>query len=311
MTKIVFMGTPAFAVPTLAQLIETQTVVGVVTQPDRPAGRGQEMRPSPVKELAQAAGLPLYQPHSLRKPEAAVPLRAWQPQAIVVAAYGQILRPHILELPPLGCMNVHASLLPRWRGAAPIQYALLAGDTETGISLMQMDEGLDTGPVFVQQAIPIRPDETAETLHDRLAALGAEMIRTHLDDILAGRLQPHAQDDERATVAPMIEKEDGRLDWTQPAAQLERRVRAMMPWPGAFTTWQGRRLKVLSARPAPDAAQVAAVVGQVVQDGNVVAVCCGSGALQLFQVQLAGKRAMSADDFVRGRPEFVGDRLGG
>lgn len=169
------MGTPNFAVPVLQTLIATQEVVGVVTQPDRPAGRGKQLRPSPVKETAVAAGIPIYQPQSLRSEEAAEPLHQWQPEMIIVAAFGQILRPHVLELPPLGCLNVHASLLPRWRGASPIQHAIMAGDAETGVTLMQMDVGLDTGAMFVKQAIPIRPDETAASLHDRLAELGATM----------------------------------------------------------------------------------------------------------------------------------------
>src|SRR5690606_15329008 len=199
MLRLVFMGTPEFAVPALQKLLETQRVVGVVTQPDRPAGRGKQLRPSPVKAIAAAAGIPLYQPASLRKPETAAPLHEWRPDAIIVAAFGQILRPHILQLPPLGCYNVHASLLPRWRGASPIQHAILAGDTQTGISLMAMDEGLDTGPVFVREALPIELHDTAETLHDRLAQLGADMLERYLDDILAGRIQATPQDDSQAT----------------------------------------------------------------------------------------------------------------
>ncbi len=172
----VFMGTPDFAVPSLKKLIETQEVVGVVTQPDRPAGRGKKLRPSPVKAVAEQAGIPIYQPKSLRCEAAAEPLRQWQPDMIIVAAFGQILRPHVLDLPPQGCLNVHASLLPRWRGASPIQHAIMAGDAETGVTLMQMDVGLDTGAMFVRQAIPIRSDETAASFHDRLAELGAEMM---------------------------------------------------------------------------------------------------------------------------------------
>jgi methionyl-tRNA formyltransferase len=176
MTRIVFMGTPDFAVPSLQKLIETQKVVGVITQPDRPAGRGRQPQPPPVKVTAVNANIPIYQPKSLRREEAAAPLRDWQPDVIIVAAFGQILRPHVLDLPPLGCLNVHASLLPRWRGASPIQHAILAGDAETGVSLMKMDVGLDTGPVYVMRAIPIEAEETAVTLHDKLAQLGADMV---------------------------------------------------------------------------------------------------------------------------------------
>jgi methionyl-tRNA formyltransferase len=311
MVKIVFMGTPEFAVPSLQKLIESQTVVGVVTQPDRPAGRGQQVRSSPVKVAAQSAGVPLYQPKSLRSEDAAAPLRQWQPDLIVVAAFGQILRPHILDLPSHGCLNVHASLLPRWRGASPIQHAILAGDSQTGISLMQMDEGLDTGPVFVQQAISIRKDETAATLHDRLAKLGASLLADHLDDILSGRLPATPQDDSQATYAPLIKKEDGRLDWEQTSAALDRHIRAMTPWPGAFTTWQEQRLKVLTAHPVQDGLPVGEpglVVGSDEQDSAVV--LTGDGGLELGKVQLAGKRAMTMVDFLRGRPDFIGSKLG-
>lgn len=309
MFRIVFMGTPDFAVPILQALMVTQHVVGVVTQPDRKAGRGQSLRPSPVKVLAQQAGLPLYQPASLRKPQSAEPIVAWQPQAIVVAAFGQILRPHLLDLPPLGCLNVHASLLPRWRGASPIQHAILAGDEQTGVSLMGMDEGLDTGPVYASEAILIHPRETAETLHDRLAALGADMIRRHLPAILAGDVRALPQDDMQATYAPLIDKEDGRLDWRQSAAQLERRVRAMTPWPGAFTTWQDRRLKILAARAYAFEAPPALEPGAVTVAGDAVLVGAADGALQLLQVQPAGSRAMSATDFINGYPDVAGSNL--
>lgn len=311
MMRIVFMGTPDFAVPVLQALIETQEVVGVVTQPDRPAGRGQALRPSPVKVLAQAAGLPLYQPASLRKPESAEPIAAWQPQAIVVAAYGQILRPHLLALPPHGCINVHASLLPRWRGASPIQHAILAGDAQSGISLMQMDEGLDTGPVYIAEAITLDARETAESLHDRLAALGGQMVRRHLPAILDGTLEAAPQDEALATYAPLIKKEDGRLDWRESAAQLDRRVRAMTPWPGAFSEWQGRRLKVLAAQPWRET-PAALEPGEVaLHDGALMVGCGGQSALQLLELQLAGKRAVTAEEFVNGHAGFVGSRLQG
>ncbi len=247
MANVVFMGTPDFAVPVLKTLIESQTVVGVVTQPDRPAGRGKQLRPSPVKLTAQEANIPVYQPKSLRSEEAAQPLRDWQPDIIVVAAFGQILRPHVLELPPHGCLNIHASLLPRWRGASPIQHAILAGDAETGVCLMQMDVGLDTGPVYACMPTPISPTETAASLHDRLAELGANLLDVHLDNIVTGNLTATPQDNEQSTYAPMISKEDGRLDWQQTSSEIDRRIRAMTPWPGAFTTWQGELLKIKSA----------------------------------------------------------------
>ena len=307
MANVVFMGTPDFAVSSLEALIETQTVAGVVTQPDRPAGRGRKLRPSPVKVVAEAAGIPIYQPNSLRLENAAEPVRAWAPDIIVVAAFGQILRPHLLDFPPHGCLNVHASLLPRWRGAAPIHHALLSGDTETGITLMKMDPGLDTGPIFMQQAISIPPSETAATLHDRLAALGGEMLRQYLDDIVDGRLPLIPQDDAFSTYAPMIKKEDGRLDWSQPAEALARRIKAMTPWPGAFTTWQDKNLRVLSAQVAAESLATGEA-GQVVKSktDDAIIVLTADGGLALSAVQLAGKRATPIQDFVRGRPDFIG-----
>ncbi|GAB4268966.1 MAG: methionyl-tRNA formyltransferase [Candidatus Promineifilaceae bacterium] len=308
MSKIIFMGTPDFAVPALQALIETQTVVGVVTQPDKPAGRGKQLRPSPVKVAALAHNIPVYQPKSLRTEEAAAPLRQWQPDLIVVAAFGQILRPHVLNLPPHGCLNVHASLLPRWRGASPIQHAIMAGDAETGVTLMQMDEGLDTGPMFVKEAVPIAADETAASLHDKLAQLGAHMLRRYLDDILAGRITPQPQDDSASTYAPMIRKEMGLLDWTQTAVSLDRHIRAMTPWPGAFTYWQGALLKIITAVPVTDSSGTPP--GYVfMQDGKLL-VATGSGALQIETLQLAGKRAMSGQEFVNGRADIVGAQLG-
>lgn len=303
------MGTPEFAVPCLQTLIETRTVVGVVTQPDRPAGRGNKLRPSPVKVAAEAAGLPVYQPPSLRKEPSAQPLSAWRPDLIVVAAFGQILRPHVLNLPPKGCLNVHASLLPRWRGASPIQHAILAGDATTGVTLMQMDEGLDTGGMYVQEALDIDPRETAATLHDRLAALGAGMLRRHLDPILAGHLRPVAQDDVAATYAPMIRKEAGEIDWRQGAMEIDRQVRAMTPWPGAYTWWANDILKILGARlmmgPRPTGEP-----GLVVLGAEGVVVLAGEGGLVLEAVQLPGRRPAAVEAFMRGHPEFVGSILG-
>ena len=308
MSRIVFMGTPDFAVPDLKKLIETQNVVGVVTQPDRPAGRGRQLRPSPVKQVAIEANIPLYQPKSLRKEEAAAPLREWQPDLIIVAAFGQILRPHVLDLPPLGCINIHASLLPRWRGASPIQHAILAGDAETGITLMQMDAGIDTGDMYVKEAVPIADGETAVTLHDKLAELGAGMIERHLNDIINGKITPTKQNDDESTHAPMISKEDGRLDWSESAVALDRRIRAMTPWPGATTTWQGKGLKIIEAQPVNDSS--VGTVGQVSGNDEKLFVQAGNGSLQLHKIQLAGKRAMSISDFLRGRPEFNGATLG-
>lgn len=308
MTKIVFMGTPEFALPSLQQLMQMYPVVGVVTQPDKPSGRGQQVRPSPIKQLALSAGIPIYQPNSLRSETAAAPLRQWQPDLIVVAAFGQILRPHVLDLPPMGCLNVHASLLPRWRGASPIQHALLAGDTTTGITLMRMDVGMDTGPCYVQQAIPIQPQETAATLHDRLAHLGADLLAAYLPQIMAGALPPTPQDETLATPAPLIEKKDGRLDWSRPAHVLDRQIRAMTPWPGAFTLWQGESIKILTAQPVP-LPLPGGRPGLVSRVAEQIVVYSGDGALALQMVQLAGKRPLPIHDFVNGRPDFIGSTL--
>jgi methionyl-tRNA formyltransferase len=307
--RIIFMGTPEFAVPCLTTLIETQTVVGVVTQPDKPAGRGNLLRPSPVKVVAEAAGILVYQPKSLRKEEAADPLRQWSPDLIIVAAFGQILRPHVLYLPPKGSLNVHASLLPRWRGATPIQHAILAGDETTGVTLMQMDEGLDTGAMYVQESLAIDPRETAATLHDRLAALGAAMLRRHLDAILDGGLLPVPQDEAGSTYAPMIRKEAGLIDWHRDAETIDRHIRAMTPWPGAFTWWGGEPLKILTARPM-DSSIPASVPGRVATTDEGVAVAAGAGGLLLGAIQAPGKRATAAEDFVRGHPELIGAILG-
>lgn len=311
MAKIVFMGTPDFAVPTLQALIDSGQLVGVVTQPDRPAGRGKSLRPPPVKEVAVAAGIPVYQPKSLRKESAAEPLYEWAPDLIVVAAFGQILRPHVLNLPPLGCVNVHASLLPRWRGASPIQHAILAGDTHTGVTLMQMDVGLDTGDMLVAEKIEIRADETAESLHDRLAELGGRMMKRHLDDLLHQRFQPIPQDDALSTYAPMISKDDGRLEWSRTGVELDRHIRSMTPWPGAFTYWDGQLLKVLQASPINDSKLTDKLPGEVVEYDYkaVVAAAEGSGLI-LEQIQLAGKKAISTAEFLRGRPQFIGAQLG-
>ena len=304
------MGTPDFALPSLQTLIATQTVVGVVTQPDRPAGRGRVSQPPPVKVAAEAAGIAVYQPPSLRPEEAAAPLRAWKPDVIVVAAFGQILRPHILDLAPRGSLNVHASLLPRWRGAAPIQHAILAGDSKTGVSLMQMDAGLDTGPVYAQRSIPIGEEDTAGLLHDKLANLGAEMLGDHLEDILSGSLRPMSQDVGQATYAPMIKKEDGRIDWSQSNVQVERHIRAMTPWPGAMTNWRGASLKVLEAEASPEEVTLPSTLGAVVESNGAAVVQTGQGVILLKRVQLAGKRPLPIEDFLRGQPGFIGGLLG-
>nr|BAL54359.1 methionyl-tRNA formyltransferase [uncultured Chloroflexota bacterium] len=297
MTRLVFMGSPQFALPALRALAQHETVVGVVTQPDRPAGRGQQLTPPPVKILAQELGLEVIQPVRLRDAQTIARLQAWQPEVIVVAAYGQILPPQVLDLPPWGCLNIHASLLPRWRGAAPIQHAILAGDAETGVTIMKMDEGLDTGPILSQRAIPIAPDENAETLGEKLANLGASLLLETLPQYLSGRLHPRPQPVEGVTLAPRLKKEDGQLDFSLPAVLLERRVRAFFPWPGAWFSWQGMLIKVLRARVGP---HVQALPGAPLRWQGWPALATAHGLLVLEEVQPAGKKPMSGKAFLAG-----------
>ncbi len=309
MTRIVFMGAPEFAIPTLTALANAYSVVGVVTQPDRPAGRGRRLGPPPVKLAAQARGLPLIQPPSLRAPEAMAALTAWNPDLIVVAAFGQILRQDVLNLPPHGCLNVHASLLPRWRGAAPVAAAILAGDEMTGVTIMQMDAGVDTGPILAQRQEAIRPDDTRATLEERLARLGAELLLETLPGYLAGSIVPRPQPAKGVTYAGELRKEDGLLDWSRPAVELARKVRAFNPWPGAFTYLRGERLKILQAVPIADV-QPDAPPGALLPLENGVAVATGAGLLCLKEVQLAGRRVMDIAAFLCGHQDCLGLCLG-
>ena len=311
MARIVFMGTPDFAVPSLQALARDHQVVGVVTQPDRPAGRGRRLVAPPVKEAAGALGLEVIQPPTLRRPEAVERLVAWRPDLVVVAAFGQILRPEVLAIPPHGCLNVHASLLPRYRGAAPIPAAILAGDERTGVTIMRMDEGLDTGPMLAQADWPIRPDDTTGSLTADLARLGASLLVEALPGWLEGRIAPRPQDDSQATYCRTLQKEDGLLDWALTASHLDRQVRACDPWPGAYTAWAGQRLKILRARPLPGRpGPGGAGPGRVVDLAPGTGVVTGEGVLELLEVQLAGKSAMDVHAFAQGRRDFVGSTLG-
>lgn len=296
--RTVFMGSPDFALPVLHGLAAAYPLVGVVTQPDRPAGRGRSLTPPPVKNLAAELGIPLIQPRRLRDPEAMAQLRTWDPQLIVVAAFGQILRPELLELPRFGCVNVHASLLPRWRGAAPIPAAILQGDSHTGVTIMLMDPGVDTGPMLSQRPTPIQPGETARQLSERLAQLGAQLLLETLPRYLSGELLPQPQPEQGATYAPMLKKEDGRLDFNQPAQELERRVRAFHPWPGAFMEWQGLPLKIHRARLGVNAWRQPPGK-HLIQDG-LPGVATPQGVLLLEELQPAGKRPLPGADFLRG-----------
>lgn len=303
--RIVFMGTPEFALPTLERLASRYPLVGVITQPDRPAGRGRHMVASPVKEFALAEGIPLFQPERLRRVEAVEHVRGWAPDLIVVAAYGQILRPSVLEIPRLGVLNVHASLLPRWRGAAPVQAALLAGDTVTGVTIIKLDEGMDTGPIVAKREVPILPGETGGELEARLAEIGAQLLLEVLPDYIAGVVQPQPQPEEGVTLAPRIPSRAAGIDWTCSAEMLEHHVRAFAPTPGAFTTWNGTRLKILQGE-AIACDKEDASPGTVFLYQKLPTVVTGDGALVLLQVQMAGKRPMSGDAFVRGRKDLLG-----
>ena len=292
--RILFYGTPAFALPTLRALLDRHTVVAVVTQPDRPAGRGQRLQPSPVKQLAAARGLPVLQPPRLREPGWAERLRALEPEVAVVVAFGQILPRPILDVPARGSINAHASLLPRYRGAAPIAWAIIRGERETGITTFLMDEGMDTGPTLLRRAIPIGADETAGELAARLAELGAEVLLETLDRLPT--LTPVPQDHAAATLAPRLRKEDGRLDWTRPAGELAARIRAVNPWPGASTTTPVGRLLIWRARAVPGTGEPGVLS---VRDG-LRCVGTGEGLLQPVEVQPANRRAMSWETFLHG-----------
>ena len=296
MTKVVFMGSPDFSLPTLRALDGEYDVVGVVTQPDRASGRGREFKPPPVKTLALELGIPVMQPEKLRHPEAIDQLRAWNPELIVVAAFGQILRKDVLELPPHGCINVHASLLPRWRGAAPINAAILHGDEETGVTIMKMDVGLDTGPMLSQRSVRLTREDMAGSVFEKLSMLGADLLIETLPDYLAGRLTPTPQPEEGVTYAPMLKKEEGQLDFNHDVHELERRVRAFNPWPGAFMDFDGALLKVHRARVETGEASI----GQRLVYQNQPAVGARGGILILEEVQPAGKKSMSGKSFLAG-----------
>lgn len=308
MSRLVFMGTSEFAVPILDALTHTEhSIVGVYTRPDQPAGRGKQLQSTPIKQLTLARGLAIFQPPTLRASDVVAQLRALAPDLIIVAAYGLILPREVLTLPARGCVNAHASLLPRHRGAAPIAAAILAGDTATGVTLMQMDEGLDTGPILAQRALLVADDDTTGTLTPKLARLAADLLIETLPGILAGEIIPQPQDPARATLCKPIKKEDGRIDWTHSAEEIARRVRAFNPWPSAFTFWNGTRLKILRAHASPH--RIEAEIGRVVQIGKEIGVICGEGVLRLGEVQLAGKRAMAVEEFVCGQRDFVGSIL--
>ena len=299
--RIVFAGTPEFAAQHLQALLEAgRQVVAVYTQPDRPAGRGQKLMPSPVKQLAVEHGIPVFQPQTLRDPAAQAELAALQPDLMVVVAYGLILPQVVLDIPRLGCINSHASLLPRWRGAAPIQRAVEAGDAESGVTVMQMEAGLDTGPMLLKVSTPIGAEDTGGTLHDRLAELGARAIVEAVNGLEAGTLSGEAQDDALACYAHKLSKDEARLDWSRPAVELERQIRALHPWPICHSSLSGEAVKVHAAQLA-DGTGVPGTILDAGKDG--VRVACGQGALLLTRLQLPGGKPLAFADLYNSRRE--------
>jgi methionyl-tRNA formyltransferase len=311
------MGTPDFSVPSLNALIEMRRVagrpaevVGVFTQPDRPSGRGQNVAAPPVKRAALAAGVPVYQPERLRRSEGLTALESLSPDLVVVAAYAQILPRRVLDLPRFGCLNVHASLLPRFRGASPIQAAILEGDAETGATIMLMDEGLDTGPILSQARLPIGARDTAESLAARLSTSGADLLADTVPRWIAGNINPSPQDEARATKTGLLKKEYGVIDWATPAVFIERQVRAMFPWPAAFTPMTAGPLRVLQSRVGHDPVHADLIAGTVVARDAAPAVVTGEGLLVLEMVQPAGRRPMAGAEWIRGAPHVIGAVLG-
>jgi methionyl-tRNA formyltransferase len=306
--RLVFLGTPRFAVPTLEAIVEAgHEVLEVITQPDRPRGRGQHPAPPPVKETALWLGLPVYQPERVRRPEAVEQLRSLAAEAMVVVGYGQIIPQSIIDIAPRGIINVHASLLPKYRGAGPIQWAILNGETQTGVTTMQINAGLDTGDMLLKAATQIGPDETAVELSERLAVLGAGLLVKTLDGVAHGTITPEPQDAAAATYAPLLKKEDGLIDWSQPAAIIHNRVRGLQPWPGAYTSFRGQTLHVWRSRIAGRAS--GETPGRFFRL-KPLAVACGQESLELLEVQLEGRKRISAADFVNGQRLTENDILG-
>ena len=308
--RALFFGTPAFSVPCLDALVGVAEVVGVVCQPDKPVGRGLTLTPPPVKVRATELGLPVAQPTKLKSGDFPDWMRAQNADVALVVAYGRILPQAILDTPRLGCINVHASLLPKYRGAAPITWAVVRGETESGVTLMQMDAGMDTGAMLELYPTPIGEDETAGELGDRLSAIGARAVREGLPKYVAGGYTPIAQDGAGATMAPMLKKEDGVIDWSKPARAVHDHVRGMSPWPGAQTLVKGKLLKVHATKRSEFARPGAAPGEVLVADKSGVLVACGEGAVELLRVQLEGKKAVRGADWVAGRGVTEGDRLG-
>ena len=307
--RTIFFGSPDFAVPCLEALHDISEVAVVVSQPDRPAGRGLAMRPPAVKKRALELGLEVWQPTKVRTAEFAERLRALEADVAVVVAYGRIVPRAVLDAPAAGCVNVHASLLPRWRGAAPIQWSIVHGDEETGVTLMQMDEGMDTGPILATASTPIAPDDDAATLSERLSKMGAELLREQLPRYVAGDLTPQPQEEGAATMAPLLKKDHGRIDWNKSARAVHNQIRGMNPWPGAHTVLGERRIKVHRAL-ASTLDPEGAVPGQVIAlDREGILVACTEGTLEIQELQESGRKRVDARSFASGRGVSVGDRF--
>jgi len=297
--RLVFLGTPAFAVPTLERMAAAgHSLLAVVTQPDRPRGRGQNPAPPPVKEAALRLGLPVYQPERIRRPEAVEYLRALAPDAMVVVGYGQIIPQSIIDIPPIGILNVHASLLPKYRGAGPVQWAVINGETRTGVTIMRIDAGLDTGDMLLKAETEIGPEENAVDLARRLSEMGAGLLLEALEGLAAGKIVPEKQDSSQATYAPLLKKEDGLIDWRLPAAGIHNRIRGLQPWPGAYTSFRGQTLHIWKARVA--AGQAAGAAGAILSVKPLV-VACGQGALEFEELQLEGRKRLPAAEFANGQ----------
>ncbi|SFR48581.1 methionyl-tRNA formyltransferase [Marinobacter gudaonensis] len=303
--RLVFAGTPDFAAEALKALIAAgHTLVGVYSQPDRPAGRGRKLQPSPVKQVALDHDIPVFQPETLKTPEAQQELASLEPEVMVVAAYGLILPKAVLDIPEHGCLNIHASLLPRWRGAAPIQRAIAAGDAETGITIMQMDEGLDTGAMLLKSITPINADDTGGSLHDRLAELGGKAIVKALELLAKGELAGEAQNDSQACYASKLSKTEGHIDWQADATDIERLIRAFNPWPGTYTDLGDQRIRIHEAEVL--GTQSGKSPGTVLlRDRNGIDITCGKGTLRITRLQLPGSRAQSVNDLINGGKELL------
>jgi methionyl-tRNA formyltransferase len=310
--RIVYMGTPDFAVPPLESLLLNKyEVVAVYTQPDKPTGRGQKLVASPVKQLAVEWNVPVERPTSLKQPEEIAKLAGWQPDIILVAAYGKILPQAVLDVPKYGCLNIHPSLLPRWRGATPIPAAILAGDAFTGVSIMQMAAGVDNGPVVAQVRVPVSGQDNTGLMTEKLSLVSARLIQDVLVRWVRGEFTPRPQDEALATYTQPLRKEEGEIDWQQPAAAIWRKVRAFNPRPGCFTWWQGKRLKILEVMPLPGTSEAGKVGAVKVEDitgftKEAIGVGTGEGVLAVMKVQLEGKQAVSAAEFLRGQRQLVG-----